>query len=76
MHLVKIAVAKQLFHAGVIRDVVITEPPMAKGFIVTFLIGEEGKILSNDKGCERVFKSVEAARNAVKSIGFKSMTLF
>lgn len=75
MNLVKIAIVKQLFHTGVLERAVISEAPMSKGYIVHFMMKETAYILSNDKGSERVFKTIETARKAIKDVGFKDMSL-
>jgi len=67
--------AKQLFSAGVLNSAAISQAPMKNGYMVTFVMGDQGQILSNDKGSERIFKSIETARKVIKDVGFNSMTL-
>ena len=76
MQLIKIAVAKELFNAGGFDGARIGPAPMEEGYILVFTKDEEGRILSNDRGSARIFKTVDTARKIAKEIGFRAITLY
>lgn len=75
MQLIKIAMAKELFQAGAFDEAMIGPAPMEDGHILVFAKNGIGRILSNDKGSTRIFKTIETARKTAKEMGFHKITL-
>lgn len=71
----KLNVAKELFHASAFEYARIVETPMGKGWNLYLCNDSEVRILSNDKGSERIFKTIEAAFKVAKDIGFQNAIL-
>lgn len=71
----KIALAKELFHAGVLTAALICKKPMSEDWIVVLGNEAKGEILRNDKGLDRVFKTLDAAYKAVREVGFEEATV-
>lgn len=76
----KIAIAKELFHSGVLDSAQLAENPMGPGWILIvkrrWVIPEKAfEVLHNDKGETRVFKGIEAALRVAEDIGFNEMNV-
>lgn len=74
----KIAIAKELFHSGVLKDAHLCENPMGAGWILMVRRQwvspeKQCEVIHNDKGETRVFKGIEAALKTAEEIGFKEL---
>ena len=69
--------AKMLFNEGVFNDVYIVTDDMIGGFAVVFekKNGEEVALRTQRDDSPKVFKEVDSAINAVRSIGFNSVRI-